>query len=325
MEVQVPRTASRDEVGWLGLEGGAGSGSPESVAVAAAGARLLAWDDPAYPERLRQIADPPPALAIRGELAADALAVAVVGARMASEYGRRMAAELARGLAQAGIVVVSGLAAGIDAAAHRAALAAGGRTVAVLGTGIDRVYPSWHAGLAAEIAEQGALVSEFRCGAPPLAHHFPRRNRLISGLSLGTVVVEAAAQSGSLITARCALEQGREVFAVPGPADAPQHRGPHRLIQQGAKLITTVEDILVELAPALVARVEAARTEAAEATLTGPERRVLGALGGEGRQVDEVIAHAGLPAASTLETLLALELRGLVVQRPGKRFCRQAA
>src|SRR5439155_9285751 len=173
----------------------------EISALERAGASLVTWPDAEYPVRLRHIPDPPLALAVRGALPADEPAIAVVGARRASEYGRRIADELARGLAQAGITVVSGLATGIDAAAHRGALAAGGRTVAVLGTGIDRVYPSWHAGLAAEIVPQGALVTEFACGTPPRAFHFPLRNRLISGLSLGTVVVEAAEESGSLITA----------------------------------------------------------------------------------------------------------------------------
>ena len=290
-----------------------------------AGATWLAWDDPAYPAALRAIADPPVVLAVRGALTPeDALAVAVVGARRASEYGRRVAAELATGLAQAGVTVVSGLATGIDAAAHRAALAAGGRTVAVLGTGIDRVYPAWHAALAAQIAGQGALVSEFPCGAPPFAHHFPRRNRLISGLGSGTVVVEAAEQSGSLITARYALEQGREVFAVPGPIGVAAHRGPHRLIQEGAKLITAVEDILAELVPALVGRVAAARADAARALLTTAERRLLDAVGSESRHLDDVVRYTGMAVAPALETLLALELRGLVHQLPGKRFRRAA-
>src|SRR3989442_9097210 len=225
----------------------------EAARLVAVDATLVAWSDDAYPRRLREIPDPPVVLAVRGTLVAeDDLAVAVVGARRASEYGRRVAEELGRDLARAGITVVSGLAAGIDAAAHRGALAAGGRTVAVLGTGIDRVYPSWHASLAAEVASQGALVTEFACGTPPRAFHFPRRNRLISGLSLGTVVVEAAEESGSLITAHCALEQNRAVFAVPGPAGVAAHRGPHRLIRAGATLVTCVEEILEEVAPALI-------------------------------------------------------------------------
>ena len=301
-------------------------GAAEASRLARAGARPVAWSDPEYPAALRAIADPPLALALRGTLVpADEMAVAIVGARRASAYGRGMAEDLARGLALAGITVVSGLAAGIDGAAHRGALEAGGRTIAVLGTGIDVVYPSWHRDLAADVARQGALVSELACGAPALAHHFPKRNRLISGLSLGTVVVEAAERSGSLITAGTALEQGREVFAVPGPARSAGQRGPHRLIRQGATLVTSAEEVLDALAPALAGRLAAARAAAAEATLTSSERRVLDALAGGDHHVDDVIRRSALGPGATLETLLALELRGLVHQLPGKRFRRQAA
>ena len=262
----------------------------EAARVAAAGATLVVWPDDRYPASLRQIPDPPLVLAVRGTLVAeDDIAIAVVGARRASEYGRRVAGELASDLARSGVTVVSGLAAGIDAAAHR-----------------------------------GALVTEFPCGAPPLAFHFPRRNRVISGLASGTVVVEAAEESGSLITAQHAVEQGRDVFAVPGPL-GPGHRGPHRLIREGATLVTGAEDILAGLGRDLVARLAAARAAAAETTLTTDERRVLAGVGTDGGHVDEVIRRAGLPAAHALETLLALELRGLVAQLPGKRFRRQAA
>jgi DNA processing protein len=291
----------------------------------AAGASLVVWSDARYPALLRKISDPPLALVMRGTLEpGDALAVAVVGARRATEYGRRVAEELAGGFAHAGLTVVSGLAAGIDAAAHRAALAAGGRTLAVLGTGIDRVYPAWHAPLASEIVRQGALLTEFACGTPPLAHHFPQRNRVLSGLTLGTVVVEAAERSGSLITARYASEEGREVFAVPGPVGVSAHRGPHRLIREGATLVTCVEEVLAEIAPQLIARVAEARAAVAERGLTSAERRILDALGTEGRHLDDVIHHVGVPAGGALETLLALELRGLVRQLPGKRFRRAA-
>jgi DNA processing protein len=288
--------------------------------LAAAGATAVTWADPTYPERLREIPDPPVWLAVRGDLPVDAPCVAVVGARRASEYGRRMAEALGRGLAQAGVTVVSGLAAGIDGAAHRGALEAGGQTIAVLGTGIDRVYPSWHAELAARVVGQGALVSEFPCATPPLAYNFPRRNRVISGLSLATVVVEAAEESGSLITAEYAADQGRLVLAVPGPADAPSHRGPHRLIREGATLVTGVEDVLAAVAPQCADRLAATRAATAAATLTDVERRVLAAMGGEGRHVDDLIRRVDLPPGSALETLLALELRGLVAQLPGKRF-----
>jgi DNA processing protein len=301
-------------------------GRAEAAALRRAGATFVTRIDDAYPAGLAVTTDPPLALAVRGRLVDDdALAIAIVGTRRAGEYGRRVATELARGLAQAGVTVVSGLAAGIDGAAHRAALAAGGRTIAVLGTGVDQVYPSWHAELAQAVVADGALVSEFPCGAPPLAFHFPRRNRVISGLALGTVVVEAAEQSGSLITAAFALEQNRQVYAVPGPVGVAGHRGPNRLIQQGARLVTGVEDILEDLPAALRLRLAERRAAAAKAALTAPERRILDAVGPDGRHVDEVIRHAAVPPGAALETLLALELRGLVHQLPGKRFCRRAA
>src|SRR5207249_835605 len=204
------------------IGGAAGRARAETLRLAAAGATLVAWSDEAYPPALRHIAQPPLVLAVRGRMGGPAEpAIAIVGARRASDYGRGMAAELAREFAEAGVTVVSGLATGVDAAAHHAALAAGGRTVAVLGTGIDRVYPKWHRELARAIAGQGALVSEFPCGSPPLQFHFPRRNRIISGLTRGTIVVEAADDSGSLITAGHALEQDRQVFAVAGPVGVP--------------------------------------------------------------------------------------------------------
>jgi DNA processing protein len=221
--------------------------------------------------------------------------------------------------------VVSGVAAGFVAAAHRGALAAGGRTIAVLGTGIDVVYPPWNRGLAADVARSGALVSELPCGALPMAHHFPRRNRLISGLSLGVVVVEAAEESGSLVTARWALEQNREVFAVPGPAGAPGHRGPHRLIREGATLVERAEDVLAAVAPQVAARLASARDRLATDALGAAERRVLEAIGPAPRHVDEVIRHLAVPPAAALETLLALELRGLVDHLPGQRYRRKAA
>ncbi len=295
----------------------------ELAQLARLGARLRACDDPAYPSRLRAIAEPPLVLALQGSLDADEPAVAVVGARRASGYGRRVAEELARGLASVGLTVVSGLASGIDAAAHRAALASGGRTVAVLATGLDRVYPPWHAGLSRQVAAQGALVTEFPCGTPPLAFHFPRRNRVISGLALGTIVVEAAPGSGSLITARCALEQGREVFAVPGPVGVALHEGSNRLIQDGAKLVRGVEDVLDEIAPQLRARLAAAR--AAAPVLSAVEVRVLAAVRPGDTHVDEVIQRTALAPAAALETLLALELRGVLEQLPGMRFREKAA
>jgi DNA processing protein len=293
----------------------------ELETLAALGATVVTRDDPAYPVRLRTIADPPLALFVRGTLdPTDEPAVAIVGSRRAGEYGRGVAADLARGLAQAGLTVVSGLAAGIDGAAHRGALDGGGRTLAVMGTGIDGVYPTWHRGLAREIAGSGALLSELPVGAPALQFHFPRRNRIIAALTVGTVVVEAAERSGSLITAELAVEQGREVFAVPGPIGQPQHRGCHRLIQHGAKLVTSVEDVLDEIAPALTARLRAARAQAATAALAPEERSLIDALAEGALHVDELVRRTRVEAGRTLETLLALELRGVVAQRPGMRF-----
>ena len=205
-----------------------------------------------YPRLLAEIHAPPPVLYMKGTLLPeDEAAVAIVGTRGATPYGLEVAGVLAGELARSGITVVSGLAEGIDAAAHEGALKAGGRTIAVVGHGLDRVYPPQHATLAARVAESGCILSEFSAGMPPLKENFPRRNRIISGLSLGTVVVEAPVKSGALITARFAMEQGREVFAVPGPAFSRQSHGAHALLQDGAKLVCRVEDILEELAPHL--------------------------------------------------------------------------
>jgi len=208
--------------------------------------------DVRYPVLLRNIADPPPVLYVDGQLEpADVQAVAIVGSRHATLYGIRIARTLAEELSRLGFTIVSGMARGIDRVAHEGALAAGGRTLAVLGCGLDVAYPPDHTQLRAQVAEAGALLTEFPLGSPPLAAHFPRRNRILSGLSLGVVVVEAAEGSGSLITAKLAAEQGREVFAVPGPIDAPTSRGTHGLLKQGAKLTETVDDILDELLPQL--------------------------------------------------------------------------
>jgi DNA processing protein len=313
-----------DAAGWAEADARA---DRELARLARLGASLRAWDEPAYPAPLRAIADPPLVLAVLGvldgALGNDAGAVAVVGARRASSYGKRVAEDLACGLAAAGLTVVSGLATGIDAAAHRGALAAGGRTVAVLATGLDQVYPPWHAELSRRVVAGGALVTEFPCGTAPLPYHFPRRNRLISGLSLGTVVVEAAPGSGSLITARYALEQGREVFAVPGPIGVALHAGANRLIQEGAKLVRGVEDVLDEIAPQLRARAMASRMRTP--ALSTVEARVLDAVRPDDAHVDEVIRRTALAPGVALETLLALELRGVVEQQPGMRFRARAA
>jgi DNA processing protein len=281
------------------------------------GARMVLWDDPDYPENLRQIHDPPPFLFVHGTLSpADRLAVALVGSRAASSYGLQITREISEGLSRVGVTVVSGLARGIDAQAHWSALQAGGRTIAVLGSGIDVIYPSEHHALFMAIGEHGAVVSEFLMGTKPDAENFPTRNRIISGLSLGTVIVEATEKSGSLITAQTALEQNREVFAVPGPINA-RSRGTHQLIRDGAKLTERVEDILEEIAPRLLH----ARPKAGPPVEVDPrEAQVLEGLGEETRHIDEVIERCGLPPAQVLDALLTLELKGLVQQLPGKYY-----
>jgi DNA processing protein len=286
--------------------------------LARCGAEVVTWDEPRYPVNLRQVHDPPPVLFVRGTLLArDTLAVAIVGSRAASAHGLRMARLLAEGLAAHGLTVVSGLARGTDAEAHWAALGVGGRTLAVFGSGVDMVYPPEHRRLARDIAAGGALVSELPPGSKPDAENFPARNRIISGLALGTVVVEAADRSGSLITARCAAEQGREVFAVPGPVGE-RTRGTHRLIREGAKLTESVNDILEELAPQFVRSSPAPAT--APRGLAPTEAAVVAVLGPRPQHVDSIIARSGLPASAVLPTLLQLELTGVVEQLPGKHF-----
>lgn len=286
------------------------------------GRHLLLLTDPAYPQRLREIADPPPLLFVIG--APNCLALpqlAMVGSRNASRGGTETARDFAEHLAGTGLCITSGLAAGIDAAAHRGALAAEGRTVAVAGTGLDRVYPARHRELAHEIAERGALVSEFPPGTPPMRENFPRRNRIISGLSLGTLVVEASLRSGSLITARYALEQGREVYAVPGSIHNPLARGCHALIRQGAKLVESVDDILEELS------VPAPQQDPLPALETDPDepfdedyREVLEALGHDPVPVDLIVQRTELTPAAVSSILLVLELKGHVTAVAGGRY-----
>ncbi|HSC42928.1 MAG TPA: DNA-processing protein DprA [Candidatus Binatia bacterium] len=290
----------------------------------AAGIKMIPFSDAAYPASLRAIADPPPLLYVKGELHDnDSRAIAIVGSRSASDYGRRIARDLARGLASFGFTVVSGMARGIDGMAHESALQAGGRTLAVLGSGVDRAYPPEHEMLYRRISENGAVISELPMGARPIAFNFPARNRLISGLSLGVVVVEATEKSGSLITASLAAEQGREVFAVPGEAGASRSRGSHRLIRQGAKLVETVEDIIEEVAPQLSRRNGDAAPASARSLPenSGPAARQIFALLKEtSLQVDQVIEQSGLPAPQVLQVLLDLELQGFVCQTPGKIY-----
>ncbi len=263
---------------------------------------------------------------MRGELRPnDALAVGIVGTRHATQYGLRQAERLAGSLARAGLTVVSGLARGIDAAAHRGAMAAGGRTIGVLASGVMNIYPPEHDNLADEVAANGALVSESPARAAPLAGTFPQRNRIISGMSLGVIVVEAAERSGALITARHAMEQGREVFAVPGNVDNRASRGCHRLIRDGARLVETADDVLEELGPL----VEAAPRDdgqmihhPAELLLNELEQQVLATIGCEAASIDQIIAGSGLPAAQVLSTISVLEMRHLIRRLSGNAVIR---
>lgn len=285
---------------------------------------LLRLADPAYPALLKEIHDPPPLLFVRGDPAHLARPqLAVVGTRNPTPAGRETAREFAAHLAGAGLTITSGLALGVDAAAHRGALEGDGITLAVLGTGPDRVYPAKHRDLAHAIAARGALVSEFCPGTVVQAEHFPRRNRIISGLSLGVLVVEAAVQSGSLITARQALEQGREVFAIPGSIHNPVARGCHALIRQGAKLVETAADILEELG-ALAGAVAPDRppAPAAAPALDEDYRRLLDSLGHEPVSVDLLVERCGLTAEAVSSMLLILELQGHVSAAPGGLYSR---
>jgi DNA processing protein len=252
--------------------------------------------------------------------------VAVVGARKATAYGRRATFDLCRELARCGITVVSGMALGIDTAAHQGALAGGGNTVAVLGSGLGNIYPPQNHKLSRQIAETGCVISEFPINALPEAHHFPMRNRIISGMSLGTVVVEAARRSGSLITARLAAEQNREVFAVPGSIHAQTTQGTHDLIKQGAKLVDKVEDILIEIFPQLVDESRQASSPGATAlpaaALTPEETTVLSLLGPYPVHIDSLARQQDMPIHQLTSTLSQLELKGVVCQEPGKYFMR---
>ncbi len=294
-----------------------------------AGVEVLTQDDPRFPVRLKEIPYPPLYLFIKGTLAPeDGLAVAIVGTRGASYYGLKACRRLAGALAARGVTVVSGLARGIDTAAHQGTIEMNGRTLAVLGCGLDVVYPPENRKLYQEIPEHGALISEFPLGTPPEARNFPIRNRIISGLALGVVVIEAGVSSGTAITVRYALDQNREVFAVPGPIDSPTSLGPHRLIQEGAKLVQDVDDILQELpalkqapGPLFALGAPASRVaEAAAPTRNFPEDPVLKLLGSEPMQLEELVQASHLPVKDILTRLTLLELQGLVKELPGKCY-----
>jgi DNA processing protein len=283
-----------------------------------AGVQVMTWNDACYPPNLRQAYNAPPLLYLRGSLETrDEWAVAVVGTRRASVYGKEAARMICAGLTQAGVTVVSGMALGIDTEAHRACLDAGGRTIAVLGCGVDVVYPSRNSRLAAEIVERGALVSEYALGTQPEARNFPPRNRIISGLTLGTVVIEADMGSGALITAGFALEQGREVFAVPGNIFARASRGTNHLIQQGAKMVTQVGDVLEELNLTMVSEQAQARTVIPE---NQTEAVLLERLSAEPIHVDALGRAVDLPIAQVTSTLALMELKGMVRQVGGMSY-----
>ena len=282
-------------------------------AVAAVGQELVSFSDERYPARLRRIADPPAFLCVQGALPPpDAPTVGIVGSREASPQGVSWARYFGQELGRLGVWVVSGGAVGIDAAAHEGALAAGGGTIAVRGSGLDIDYPSGHKLLYRDIAAAGASVSEHGPGVLPLRGHFPRRNRIIAGMSLGVIVVEAGARSGALVTARLAVDQGREVFAVPGALDSPLSVGTNRLIQQGAKLVMSVDDVLDELLPQLAASVPAPPRGGGEAA-----GGLLSAFDGGALTVDELAVALGRPAPSVAGELLELELSGQIVPMPG--------
>ncbi len=289
------------------------------------GHHALTFADPAYPQLLRETDGAPPLLFVVGDPAVlSTPQLAIVGSRNPTPGGRETAQDFARHLVATGLTITSGLALGVDAASHRGALDGGGLTIAVAGTGLDRVYPARHRDLAHQIAERGALVSEFVPGTPPLPDHFPRRNRIISGLSLGTLVVEAAQRSGSLITARVAAEQGREVFAIPGSIHNPLAHGCHALIRQGAKLVETANDILEELGPSF--------QSLSPASIVLPQRndyggvnvevdaetlKVMNCLGYEPTSIDRLVERSGLTAESVSSILLVLELQGYVSSSAG--------
>jgi DNA processing protein len=286
--------------------------------IAAQGINVLTWEDEAYPQRLKEIDQPPPVLYLRGEyLPDDVFAVAIVGTRRVTPYGRQITEELSSFLAANGITVISGLARGVDALAHQTALKAGGRTIAVLGSGVDKIYPPEHRALAEQMLERGAIVSDYAPGTPPDASNFPPRNRIISGLSLAVVVVEAGETSGALITAEFAAEQGREIFAVPGSILAPQSKGTNKLIQNGALPLLSVEDLMQALDLTRMGEHKAARkiipTDATEA-------RLMDVLGEEPLHVDEIRSRADLPIEKVSAALALMELKGMVRQVGGMNY-----
>ena len=291
------------------------------------GIDIVVENTEAYPRMLREIPDPPGILYVNGELLPqDDLSIGLVGTRHASQYGLQVADMLASGLARAGYTIVSGMARGIDAEAHRAALKAGGRTIAVLGSGLLNIYPPEHGELAKEISKQGAVISEAPLKRPPRADAFPQRNRIITGMSLGLIVVEAADRSGALISARLAMEQGREVFAVPGRIDSRLSRGCHKLIRDGAKLVESVDDVLEELGPLVGTTSDAAGNtirHPGELQLNDQERAVLDAIDLHPTEIESIVVAAGLPIHRVLSTISVLEMKHLIRRVSGTSVVRK--
>ena len=274
------------------------------------GIKVFSVNDRDYPQNLRRISDAPPVLYVKGQiLAADDLAIAVVGARYATVYGRQVTEKLVVDLVNAGLTIVSGMARGIDSFAHKAAMDAGGRTIAVLGSGVDLIYPPENKGLYEQIVKNGAVVSEFPLGFPSVPSNFPARNRIISGLSLGVLVTEAAVDSGSLITAGQAAEQGREVFAVPGPINSKMSAGANKLLKEGVHPVTEVLDVLDVLN---VERVQREIVQKRQVVGDKTEQKIIGVLDGETKHVDKIVIETGLPIDKVTAALSMMELRGLI-------------
>lgn len=293
----------------------------ELAAVEKLGIKILTIDDFNYPASLKEIYAPPPVLYLKGNLLSeDQKALAIVGSRKATFYGLRITEELSRQLGENGVTVVSGLARGVDTAAHQGALKGNGRTIAVLGCGLNFIYPPENKKLMAQVMEQGAVITEFALGTPPEANNFPMRNRVISGLSLGVLVIEAAQKSGSLITVDFALEQGREVFAVPGMITNKQSEGTNNLIKQGAKLVQSINDILEELGWS--SREISLTKEGDCGSLSQDEKIILAILGNQPKHLDNILRETKLNFSQVFNALTQLEINGLVAQLPGKLFLR---
>jgi DNA processing protein len=283
---------------------------------------IVCFDSPAYPQLLKEIFDPPILLYVKGEIPLRSSLLAVVGSRRASFYGLKMAEKFSFELASCGVTIVSGLARGIDSAAHKGTLQAGGKTVAVLGSGLSCIYPAENKQLSQDIARHGAVISEFPMSTQPLAFNFPRRNRIISGLSLGVLVIEAAKRSGALITVGCALEQGREVFAIPGKADSPTSWGTNQLIKDGAKLVDEAGEILSEFnLSANSPDTEIGRRESEPGQVLSPEEKtILSVIQEEPISIEQIASYTKLGLPQLLATLTRLEIRGIIKQLPGKSF-----